>query len=212
MYRLAVMVSGSGSNLQAFIDKLHGRVAGIEIALVVSNVAGVRGLQRAETAGIPTAVLPLADYPSRLERDRAMADVIDAYEVDLVVMAGYMAIVTPLFLERFPDRVINIHPALLPSFPGADGIGDALRYGVKVTGVTVHLVEEGMDTGPVIAQRPVPIRDDDDHDSLAERIHAVEHQLYPRIVELFAKGRVTLPAHGARLVLVDDRDPSEIAT
>ena len=211
MYRLAVLVSGGGSNLQAIIDKVHGRVAGIEVVLVISNVAGVRGLERAETAGIHTAVFPLADYPSRVERDRAMADVISAYEVDLVVMGGYMAIVTPLFLERFLDRVINIHPALLPSFPGADGMGDALRYGVKVTGVTVHLVEEGMDTGPVIAQRPLLVRDDDDHDRLAERIHAAEHQLYPRIVELFAKGKVTLPARGSRLVLVDDSEPSEIA-
>lgn len=210
MYRLVVMISGGGSNLQAFIDKLHKRVAGIEIALVVSNVAGVRGLERAQAAGIPTAVFPLADYPLRADRDRAMADAISARGVDLVVMAGYMAIVTPLFLERFPDRVINIHPALLPSFPGADGIGDALRYGVKVTGVTVHLVEEGMDTGPVIAQRPVPVRDDDDHDRLAERIHAAEHQLYPRIIELFAKGKVTLPARGSRVVLVDDSEPTEI--
>ena len=211
MYRLAVMISGGGSNLQAFIDRLHKRVAGIEIALVVSNVAGVRGLERAEAAGIPTAVFPLADYPTRAERDRVMADAIGACDVDLVVMAGYMAIVTPLFLERFPDLIVNIHPALLPSFPGADGIGDALRYGVKVTGVTVHLVEEGMDTGSVIAQAPVLVRDDDTHDTLAERIHAAEHQLYPRIVELFAKGKVTLPAHGSRLVLVDDSECSDIA-
>jgi phosphoribosylglycinamide formyltransferase-1 len=211
MYRLAVMISGGGSNLQAFIDTLHKRVAGIEIVLVVSNVAGVRGLERAEAAGIPTAVFPLSDYASRADRDKAVADAIGAYQVDLVVMAGYMALVTPVFLERFPDRVINIHPALLPSFPGADGIGDALRYGVKVTGVTVHLVEEGMDTGPVIAQRPVAVRDDDTHDTLATRIHAAEHQLYPRLLELFAKGKVTLPGPGARLVLVDDAEPSEIA-
>jgi phosphoribosylglycinamide formyltransferase 1 len=208
VYRLAALVSGNGSNLQAFIDRLHKRVAGIEIAVVVSNVAGVKGLERAESAGIPTAVFPLADYPSRAGRDQAMADLIGTYHVDLVVMAGYMAIVTPLFLERFPNRVVNIHPALLPSFPGADGIGDALRYGVKVTGVTVHLVEEGMDTGPVIAQRPVAIRDDDTHDTLAERIHAAEHELYPRLLELFAQGKVTLPAPGARLVLVDDAEAS----
>jgi phosphoribosylglycinamide formyltransferase 1 len=210
VYKLAVMISGSGTNLQAMIDKLHRRVAGIEIAVVISNVAGVKGLARAEAAGIPTAVFPLAEYASRTERDWAMADAMTTYHPDLVVMAGYMAIVTPVFLERFSNRVINIHPALLPSFPGGDGMGDALAYGVKVTGVTVHLVEEGMDSGPIIAQRSVAVRDDDTHDTLAERVHAVEHQLYPRVVELFAKGKVVLPEPGARLVLVDDTEPSEI--
>jgi phosphoribosylglycinamide formyltransferase-1 len=210
MFRLAVLVSGSGSNLQAIIDRLHGRVAGIEVALVVSNKYGVLALDRAERADIPTAVFPLEDYPDRETRDLAMADAIGLAEVDLVVLAGFMHMLTPGFLQRFSYRVVNLHPALLPSFPGTHGIEDALDYGAKVTGVTVHFVDQGMDTGPLIKQEPLIVRDDDTPDTLAGRIHALEHRVLTRVIELFAQGKVTQPPSGSRLVRVEDEGISEI--
>lgn len=210
MFRLAVLVSGGGSNLQVIIDRLHGKVAGIEVAVVISNVPGVLALERAERADIPTAVFPLDEYPDREARDLAIADAIDAAEADLVVLAGYMQLVTPAFLRRFPYRVINLHPALLPSFPGTDGIGDALRYGVRVTGVTVHFVDEGADTGPIIRQEALPVHDDDTHGRLGTRLHALEHQLLPRVIELIAEGRVTPPEPGSRRVRVDESRASGI--
>lgn len=202
-FPIAVLVSGSGSNLQAIIDTLHRKVAGIEVALVVSNVPGVLALERAEKAGIPTAVFQLDDYAGREDRDVAMAAAIEATGAQLVVLAGYMHLLTPAFLNRFPYRIVNLHPALLPAFPGTHAIQDAIRYGVKVTGVTVHFVDEGMDTGPVILQKAVDVHDDDTAESLAERIHAVEHVLLPRAVELIARGRVTPPPPGSRLVRVE---------
>lgn len=211
VFRLAVLVSGSGSNLQVIIDRLHRKVAGIEVAVVISNVPGALALERAERADIPAVVYPLDDYPDRETRDLAMADAIEKAEADLVVMAGYMQVVTPAFLRRFPYRVINLHPALLPSFAGTDGIGDALRYGAKVTGVTVHYVDEGVDSGPIIRQEPLPIHDDDTLGALATRIHALEHQVLPRVIELIAAGMVTPPEPGSRRVRVDDSRPSRIS-
>ncbi len=202
-FPIAVLVSGSGSNLQAIIDTLHGRVAGVEIALVISNVPGGLALARAERAGIPTAVFQHEDYTGREARDLAMAAALEERGVRLVVLAGYMHMLTPGFLSRFPHRVVNLHPALLPSFPGTHAIQDAIRYGVKVTGVTVHFVDEGMDTGPVIQQQALEVRDDDTAESLALRIHAVEHVLLPKVVELIARGRVTPPVQGSRLVRVE---------
>lgn len=204
MFRLAVLASGNGSNLQAIIDRLHGKVAGIEVAVVISDVPGALALERAERADIPAAVFPLDDYPDRESRDLAMADAIERAEAELVVLAGFMQVITPAFLARFPHRVINLHPALLPSFPGTDGIGDALRYGVKVAGVTVHYVDEGTDTGPIIRQEPLPVHDDDTPASLGTRIHALEHRVLPRVIELIACGRVTPPEAGSRRVRVDD--------
>jgi phosphoribosylglycinamide formyltransferase 1 len=206
-----VLVSGSGSNLQVILDRLHRRVAGIEVAAVVGNVAGVKALSRAQAAGVPASVFPLAEYGNREERDRAMAGHIASVGADLVVLAGYMQLVTAPFLERLPWRVINLHPALLPSFPGTDAIGEALRYGVKVTGVTVHFVDEGTDTGPIIRQEALSVYHDDDERTLAERIHALEHRLLPRVIELFARGKVVAPPAGSRMVRVDDSEPSEIA-
>lgn len=210
MFKIAVLASGSGSNLQAIIDRLHGGVAGVEVAVVASNVPGALALERAERADIPTATFPLDEYPDRESRDRALADAIEASGADLVVLAGYMQLLTPRFLERFPNKVINLHPALLPSFPGEHGIEDAVRYGAKVTGVTVHFVDAGVDTGPVIRQEPLPVHDDDTVASLAARIHALEHRVLPRIVELFARGKITPPEPGSRLVRVDDTQISDI--
>jgi phosphoribosylglycinamide formyltransferase-1 len=218
VFRLAVMASGNGSNLQAIIDRLHRRLVGlstvdpagllaaapiIEVALVVSDVPGARALERARSADIP-AVAILADrYATREEHDLAIAAAIQEAEADLVVLAGYMRIVSPEFVRAFPGRIINLHPALLPAFPGTTSISDAVRHGVKVTGVTVHFVDEGLDTGPIIAQEPVRVEEGDTAESLAARIHAVEHELLPATIRLIAAGRIKPPLPGTRVVQVD---------
>jgi phosphoribosylglycinamide formyltransferase-1 len=173
---IGVLVSGEGSNLQALLD--HG----VHVACVASNKAGVRALERADAAGLPAAVFELGDYRSREDRDKAMADWLASHGVDLVVLAGYMHLLRPCFLERFPGRVINVHPALLPQFPGAHAIEEALAAGVPVTGATVHYVDEGIDTGDVIVQREVPVRHGDTVETLRARIQAVEHELLPAVV------------------------------
>lgn len=217
VFRLAVLASGNGSNLQAIIDGLHRRSLGamgsaslasggprtIEVALVVSDVPGARALARAHSAGIPTAVFPNDSYPTRTEHDLAMAEAIREAQADLVVLAGYMRLVSPAFVQAFPNRIINLHPALLPAFPGTTSIHDALVAGVKVTGVTVHFVDEGLDTGPIIAQEPVRVEADDTVGSLADRLHAVEHRLLPATIRLIARGKVTPPLPGTRVVRVD---------
>jgi phosphoribosylglycinamide formyltransferase-1 len=170
---IGVLVSGEGTNLQALID------AGLPIAAVASNRTGVAALQRAEAAGIPARVFELDHYLDRDARDRELADWLQLRGVDLVVLAGYMHLLTPAFLERFPERIVNVHPSLLPAFPGARAIDDALTAGVDTTGVTVHYVDEGLDTGTVIRQEPVAI---EPRETLADRIHAVEHRLLPEVV------------------------------
>jgi phosphoribosylglycinamide formyltransferase-1 len=170
---IGVLVSGSGTNLQALIDD------GLPVTAVASNIAGVRALERAERAGIPQAVFALEDYASRVERDLEMAAWLEGHRARLVVCAGYMHLLTPAFLARFPDRVVNVHPSLLPAFPGTHAVADALAAGVAETGVTVHVVDEGIDTGRVLVQEPVPIRPGDTEESLLERLHEVEHRLLP---------------------------------
>jgi phosphoribosylglycinamide formyltransferase-1 len=170
---IGVLVSGEGSNLQALID------AGLPIRAVASNRAGVRALERAERAGIPHAVFPLDDYPEREARDSAMADWLAGEGASLVVCAGYMHLLSGVFLERFPGRIVNVHPSLLPAFPGTRAIEEARLAGVDRTGVTVHLVDEGVDTGPVLAQEEIAV---EPADTLEQRIHAVEHRLLPRVV------------------------------
>lgn len=173
---IGVLVSGSGSNLQALLD------AGLPIAAVASSRDGVGALGRAEVAGVPTGVFTVEAAADRTARDRAMADWLGARGVTLVVCAGFMEILTPVFLERFPDRVVNVHPALLPSFPGAHAVEDALAAGVVESGATVHLVDEGVDTGPVLRQERVPVLPDDTAETLHSRIQAVEHRLLPAVV------------------------------
>ena len=187
-FRVVVLVSGSGSNLQSLIDTVH-EPGVIEIVRVVSSKDGVLALERAEAAGIPTVVVPLAGR-EREARDADLAEVVDAERPDLVVLAGWMSILTGVFLDRFPDRVINLHPSLLPSFPGMHAIEQALAWGVQVTGVTVHFAEEVVDGGPPILQEPVAVMYGDDADALTERIREVEHRLVPEAVRLFAAGRV----------------------
>lgn len=170
---IGVLVSGEGSNLQALLDDR------LPVVAVASNRPGVRALRRAAAAGIPTAVFELGDGERREARDEAMADWLRERGVTLVVCAGYMQLLTASFIERFPQRIVNVHPSLLPSFPGAHAIEDALAAGAEETGVTVHLVDEGLDTGPVLEQEPVEV---EPRDTLAERIHAVEHRLLPKVV------------------------------
>jgi phosphoribosylglycinamide formyltransferase-1 len=186
--RVVVLVSGSGSNLQSLIDEVHGRGAA-EIVLVVSSKADVPALARAERAGIPTAVVALAGR-AREERDAELAGVVAGAEPGLVVLAGWMSILTGAFLDAFPDRVINLHPSLLPAFPGLHAIRQALEWGVRYTGVTVHYAEEVVDGGPAILQEPVPVMYGDDEEALTARIRAVEHRLVPEAVRLFSAGRV----------------------
>jgi phosphoribosylglycinamide formyltransferase-1 len=192
---IGVLVSGFGSNLQALID------AGLPVSAVASNRPEARALERARSAGIATGVFELEQYSDRPARDTAMADWLERQGVTLVVLAGYMHLLTTSFLERFPLCVINVHPALLPSFPGHTPVPDALAYGVRWTGVSVHFVDEGVDTGPIILQEPVEVRDDDDEGSLLERLHAVEHRLLPEAARLCLDGRVGLQ-EGSRRVIV----------
>jgi phosphoribosylglycinamide formyltransferase-1 len=188
MPRLGVLISGRGSNLQSLIHATtDGRVRA-EIALVVSNRAGAAGLERARVAGIPTLVLPHASFPTRAAFDEALADALIARRVDLVCLAGFMRLVGPGVLEKFPQRVLNIHPALLPAFPGLQPQQQALDHGVKVTGVTVHFVTSELDGGPIVLQRAVPVLDEDTAETLAARILAVEHELYPEAVQRILSG------------------------
>ena len=176
---IGVLVSGEGSNLQALID------AGLPIVAVASNKAGARALGRAEAAAIPARAFPLDRYADRAARDRDIADWLQLRGVDLVVLAGYMHLLTAVFLERFPDRIVNVHPSLLPAFPGARAIDDALTAGVDTTGVTIHYVDEGLDTGTVIRQETVAV---EPRETLVDRIRAVEHRLLPEVVrELCAR-------------------------
>jgi phosphoribosylglycinamide formyltransferase-1 len=171
---IGVLASGNGTNLQALVD------AGLPIAAVASNRRDAYALARAREAGIPTAVFALDCHPSREERDLAMATWLEELRVEVVVLAGYMHLLTRPFLARFPDRIVNVHPSLLPEFPGLRAIEQAMEAGVPTTGVTVHLVDEGLDSGPILVQEPVPV---EPRETLPARIHAVEHRLLPRVVE-----------------------------
>ncbi len=202
-FRLCVLASGAGTNLQAILDQLHGS-GPIEVAGVASDKPGAMALDRAREAGLPAEAFPRDSHPDRAGRDAAMADWLAALGPDLVVLAGYMQLLTPGFLERFAGRVINVHPALLPSFPGLDAVGQALAHGVKVTGVTVHFVDEGVDSGPIVLQQPVPIPPGDDRARLEEEIHRTEHSLLPRAIRMIAEGRVRIDERNPRVVLIDE--------
>ena len=200
--KVAVLASGTGTNLQALIDQVHGR-EGIEIVAVGGDKPDALALERAHTAGIETAVFETSDYAGdRNARDLAMADWLRSRGTQLVVLAGYMQMLRPGFLDRFPDAVINLHPALLPAFPGIDAVSQAIAYGVKVFGVTVHFVDEGVDSGPVIMQRSVELRDARELDDVLPHIHAIEHQILPEVVRLFARGAVRIASTHPRRVLV----------
>jgi len=202
-FRIVVLASGSGTNLQAILDKLHGQ-EGVEVVGVGSDMAAAGALQRGVAAEVETAVFPVAEYPDRAARDEALGDWIESLGADLVVLAGYMQLLSAAFVARFRNRVVNIHPALLPSFPGLDAIGQALAAGVETTGVTVHFVDEGVDTGPVIAQREVPVPPGVARGELEVAVHAVEHELYPEAIRMIARGKVRIDPSDPRKVAIDD--------
>jgi phosphoribosylglycinamide formyltransferase-1 len=201
-FRVAVLISGEGSNLQALLDTVHDR-HGIEIAAVASSRPEARGLGRAERAGVETAVFRVSDYPDRDARDRALGDWLEARGVKLVVLAGFMELLGPDLIRRFVGRIVNVHPALLPAFPGVGAIQQALEHGVKVLGVTVHFVDEGIDTGPIVLQESFQLPYHPDIAEIEERVHEVEHRLLPRAVRLIAEGRVRMDADNPRRVLID---------
>jgi len=202
-FRIVVLASGSGTNLQAILDKLHGQGL-VEVVAVGSDKPGAGALKRATDAGVDTAVFPAAAYADRMGRDAAMGDWVESHHPGLVVLAGYMQLLTEPFVARFAGRIVNIHPALLPEFPGLDAIGQALGAGVQETGVTVHFVDEGVDTGPVIVQRRVPVPVGRERQVLEAAVHNVEHELYPEAIRMIAEGRVRIDASDPRKVAIDD--------
>ena len=193
---IGVLLSGSGTNLQALIDRVADGSLAADIVLVISSRPDAYGIERAKAAGIPVLVLNREVYADAKAADQRIVDALREAGAEYVVMAGYMRMVTSVLLDAYPNRVVNLHPALLPSFRGAHGIQDAWDAGVKVTGVTVHFANAEYDKGPIIAQRPVEVREDDTVDSLEARIHDVEHELYPQVIQLIAEGRVSVGDDG----------------
>ena len=202
-FRIVVLASGSGTNLQAILDSLHGR-GEVEVVGVGSDKAAARALERAGAAGVETAVFAAAEYGDREARDAAIGDWVEGLAADLVVLAGYMQLLSAAFVQRFRNRVINIHPALLPAFPGLNAIGQALEAGVETTGVTVHFVDEGVDTGPAILQRELAVPAEGERDELERAVHALEHELDPEALRMIARGRVRIDASDPRVVIVDE--------
>lgn len=204
-YRVAVLVSGEGSNLQAILDKVHGK-DGIEVVCVGSNRADARGLVRAQTAGVETGVFDFGDFGNdRVLRDRLLGDWLDEHEPSLIVLAGFMEILSPEFMRRFQGKVINVHPSLLPAFRGIHAIEKALDYGVRMTGVTVHFVDEGVDSGPIILQHALELPYSAELEAIEESVHAIEHELLPRAVRLLASGAVRIDPENPRRVLIEER-------
>jgi phosphoribosylglycinamide formyltransferase-1 len=201
--RVAVLVSGEGTNLQAILDDVHGR-DGIEVVCVASSRAGARGLDRARRAGVETGVFEISSYDDREARDGALGDWLEGRDVGLVVLAGFMEILGASFIRRFAGRIVNVHPSLLPSFPGVRAIEEALEHGVKITGVTVHFVDEGVDRGPIILQEALELPYSRDSREVEQRLHAIEHRLLPEAVRLIAAGRVRPDPHNSRVIRIDN--------
>ena len=203
-FRVAVLISGAGTNLQALLDQVHSPGGPIEIVGVASSRPDAPGLERAERLGVETAVFEIGG--ERSERDRALGDWLEACAVDLVVLAGFMELLGPDFIGRFAGRIVNVHPSLLPAFPGLGAIERAVEQGVKVTGVTVHFVDEGVDSGAIVLQEPLELSYPARIAEIEERVHGVEHRLLPRAVRLIAAGRVRPDPANPQAVLVDDGD------
>ena len=202
---VGVLAYGEGTNLQALLDTVHGRE--VQVVAVASDQPSARALERAQAAGVATRVFLRSDFGERVERDGAIADWLEAEGVELVVLAGYMAILDASFVARFRDRILNVHPSLLPAFPGVRAIEQALDHGAQVFGVTVHFVEEGVDTGPIIFQRAIEAPDATDAHDVHTRLQPIEHDLLPRAVALVAAGRVRRdPDHPRRVVIEDALD------
>jgi phosphoribosylglycinamide formyltransferase-1 len=195
-----VLASGGGTNLQALLDSVHGQEA--EVVAVASGTPAAPALDRARARGVPTELFLRANYPDREARDQAMADWLRERGARLIVLAGYMELLSPAFLRRFPGAVINVHPSLLPAFPGLHAIEQALAYGVKVFGVTVHFVDDGCDTGPVICQRAIELPDAREADEVLAALRPLEHALLPEAVRLFARGALSIDPIDPRRVVV----------
>jgi len=199
LLRLAVLASGRGSNLQAIIDSIKNGTLAAKVVVVISDNPEALALERARQEGIPAVSLRPAEYRTKNEYEQRLVEVCEDSQADLVVLAGYMRILGSTFLKRFPNRVVNIHPALLPSFPGLHAQRQAIEYGVRFSGCTVHFVDEGMDTGPIILQAVVPVQANDTEETLAERILVQEHQLYPQALNLIARGLIQIEGRRVRL-------------
>lgn len=203
--KIAILASGNGTNAQAFIDKARTGQLDVDIRLIAGNRPGAGVFARAQAAGIPTCALDHKAFPDRVSFDREMVTRIRESGAELVVLAGYMRLLSQEFLSAFSGRVINIHPALLPSFPGVHGGADALAYGVKLSGCTVHFVEEAVDSGPVIIQAAVPVNAGEDEDSLMQRIHVMEHRIYPQALQWLAEERISV--NGRQVYLAPSHKP-----
>jgi phosphoribosylglycinamide formyltransferase-1 len=197
---VGVLVSGRGSNLQALLDRLQG--GDTQVVAVGSNKAEAPALRRAREADVPVKVFAQADYPGRAAHDLAMADWLQSKGAEIIVLAGYMALLDPVFIGRFPDRIVNVHPSLLPAFPGVRAVEEAVAYGVKVFGVTVHLVDEGVDTGAILAQRAVELGTMSDPAEVHQHIQRIEHELLPEVVLRLARGEVRRDPGNPRRLLV----------
>jgi phosphoribosylglycinamide formyltransferase 1 len=192
LLKLGVLISGSGSNLQSIIDNIEKGILKATIKIVICNNPHSFGVNRAQKHGLPVVVLKHEDFRTREDFDTELIRILKSNEIDLIVLAGFMRILTPVFLKAFPQKIINIHPALLPSFPGIHGQKDAFEYGVKFSGCTVHFVDEGVDTGPIIIQSVVPVFQDDTRETLAARILKEEHRIYPQAIQFFAEGKIAI--------------------
>jgi len=197
---IAVLVSGGGSNLQSIIDASERGEIPCRVGIVISNKADAYGLVRAKKHGIPTEVVDHKGYSTREEFDAKLVEIIRGSGAELVCLAGFMRVLTPVFVHAFPNRILNIHPALLPSFPGTHGPGQALSYGVRFSGCTVHFLDEGVDTGPVIVQAVVPLYDDDTEETLAARILVQEHRIYPMAIRLFFSGKLEVKGRRVKVL------------
>jgi phosphoribosylglycinamide formyltransferase-1 len=195
---IAVLISGNGTNLQSIIDHVKKGKLKCNLAVVISNKADAYGLKKAEKAKIPNYFIDYKDI-SREEHEKKVIDVLNKYEVDLVVLAGYMRIITPYFIEQYKNRIINIHPAILPAFPGTDGYGDTFNYGCKVGGCTVHFVDSGVDTGPIIIQRINPVQENDTLESFKERGLKIEHQALPEAIRLFCADKLKIEGRRVKI-------------
>jgi phosphoribosylglycinamide formyltransferase-1 len=198
--RVAVFVSGNGSNLQAILDASADPAYPAQVALVVSNKPGVFALTRAERAGVPARMVPHKDFPDRTSFEDALIAAVETTKADIIALAGFMRILSPHFIRRFPNRILNVHPALLPAFPGIDAIRQAWDCGAKVTGVTVHLVDEGTDTGPIVLQEAISVSPKETLESLEKKVHSVEHRLYPEAIRLLAEGKIRVAGRKVELL------------
>lgn len=203
---LGVFVSGRGSNLQAILDAIQAGTLKVPVGLVISDNPKAQALSRLKDTGIPCLCIERGNFPSRDAFEQALVDALEGHQVNLVALAGFMRLLGPAFLRRFTGRVMNIHPSLLPSFPGLDPQGQAIRYGVKLSGCTVHFVDEGMDTGPIILQQSVPVLPEDTVDSLAQRILEQEHRLYPLAISLYSQGRLRICGRQVHILEAEEVD------